>query len=73
MFPGAVPTGLGSYALWLTQDFRPFGFAQGRLWAIMCRPYGAGVGVGRSAFFSSRVGSNFLGYRSGSLDPGSEV
>jgi len=27
----------------LTQDLRPFGFAQGSLWAIICRPYGAHV------------------------------
>jgi len=26
-----------------SQDLRPFDFAQGRLWAIMCRPSGAGV------------------------------
>jgi hypothetical protein len=24
----------------LTEDLRPFGFAQGRLWAIVCRPSG---------------------------------
>src|ERR1700692_3521269 len=25
-----------------SQDFRPFDFAQGRLWAIICRPSGTG-------------------------------
>jgi hypothetical protein len=39
----AVPTGLGSISCGLTQDFRPFGCAQGRLWAIVCRRSATGV------------------------------
>jgi hypothetical protein len=37
----AVPPGLGSASWGLTQDLRPFGSAQGRLWAVICRPSGA--------------------------------
>jgi hypothetical protein len=37
------PYGTRLCCLELTQDLRPFGFAQGRLWTIVCRPSGAGV------------------------------
>jgi hypothetical protein len=49
------PTGLVLFFA-LTQDLRPFDFAQGRLWAIACRPYGAGNGRGNQrAHFASSV------------------
>lgn len=34
------PSGTRFYSWGLTQDLRPFGPAQGRLWAIICRPSG---------------------------------
>jgi len=39
-----VPTGL-VLASRHTQGLRPFDFAQGRLWANVCRPFGAAVVV----------------------------
>ena len=37
------PYGTRFYPLRLTQDLRPFGFAQGRLWAVVGRRFATGV------------------------------